>query len=203
MKYILSYAVIVTILLVFSFKACSSYKTDNKRLSNNQTAMLTEMEVYKTKNDENAARIVQLQLTKGEYEKLLKEQSEKIKSLGIKIKRLESVNITGTQTETGGKVPIKDSVVITYIDSIRYIDSVRYFEWHDTWSKISGVVTPDSVECKYSGVDTLNIICHRVPKMFLGFIPMGTKYIQTEIINANKNTKITYAESIKLTKRKK
>lgn len=200
--YILIYAVLITVGLVFALKSCSNIKADNKRLSNNQTAMLTEMETYKTKNGENAARIMQLELTNGEYEKLMEKQAEKIKSLGIKIKRLESVNITGIETENGGKVPIKDSIVVIYRDSIRFVDSIRYFEWNDTWSTISGIITPDSVDCKYHSVDTLNIICHRVPKMFLGFIPCGTKYIQTEIYNANKNTKITYAESIKLTKKK-
>lgn len=203
MKYIILYAILITIGLVISIRSCSNYRVDNQRLSNNQTAILSEMEVYKTKNGENAARIMQLELTNGEYEKLMSQQANKIKEMGIKIKRLESINITGTESEGGGKVPIKDSVIYIYKDSVRIVDSIRYFEWSDTWSTINGVITPDSVDCKYHSIDTLNIICYRVPKMFLGFIPWGTKYIQTEIYNANKNTKITYAESIKLTKRKR
>ena len=201
-KYIFIYSIIVTIVLFFAFKSCSNYKQDNKRLSNNQTAILNEIEYFKTKDGKNAARIMQLEFTNGEYEKLMSDQAKEIKNLGIKIKRLENINTVGSETQTGGKVPIKDSIVIRYIDSVRYVDSIRHFEWSDTWSKINGIITPDSVDCSYHGVDTLNIICYRVPRKFLGFIPCGTKYIQTEVYNANKNTKITYARSIKLKKKK-
>lgn len=203
MRYTIIYGVIITIVCILLFKGLWNYKQENKRLSTNQIALTQEIETYKTDNGKNAARIVQLELTKGEYEKLMSEQAEKIKSLGIKIKRLENVTSTATQTDAGGKVPIKDSVIYTYRDSIRIIDSIRYFEWRDTWSTINGVITPDSVECYYHGIDTLDIICHRVPKKFLGFIPMGTKYIQTEIINANENTKIVYSKSIKFSKKRK
>lgn len=202
-KYILTYSIIITLLCFFSIKSCNNYKKDNGRLSNNQTALLSEMETYKTKDGKNAARIMQLEMTTGEYEKLMGEQAEQIKRLGIKIKRLESLNSAGTETETGGKTSIRDSVVIRYVDSVRVVDSIRYFEWKDTWSTINGIITKDSVDCRYHGVDTLNIICYRVPKKFLGFIPWGTKYIQTEVYNANENTKITYVESIKLSKKKK
>lgn len=203
MKYFITYSVIITLLCFFSVKSCVGYKADNQRLSNNQTALTKEIEIYKTNDGKNAARIIQLELTNGEYEKLMSEQANKIKQLGIKIKRLESVNSTASETTAGGKVPIKDSVRYIYKDSIRIIDSVRYFEWNDTWSKINGIITPDSVECYYHGIDTLDIICHRVPKKFLGFIPCGTKYIQTEIVNANQNTTIVYSKSIKLTKKRK
>lgn len=202
-KYICIYAVLITLMCIVCMKRCSTLSNDNDRLSNNQTALLSDIETYKTKDGKNAARILQLEMTNDEYKKLMSDQADQIKRLGIKIRHLESISTTGTETETGGKTPIRDSVIITYVDSVRYVDSIRYFEWKDTWSTISGVITKDSVDCKYRGIDTLQIIAHRVPKLFLGFIPCGTKYIQTEVYNANENTKIVYTQDIKLQKKKR
>lgn len=197
------YCLCSTGVMSIAMKSCQNQKKDKERYEANTHALLTDLETFKTKDGENAAKLIQLELTNGEFEKLCSEQAKKIKDLNLKIKRLESVNVIGSETIGGGKTNIKDSVVIKYIDSVRYIDKVKTFEWSDEWTKINGVIEQDSVDLSYKSSDTLTMVAYRVPRKILGFIPCGTKYIEVQIVNANKNTVINYAKTIKVGKKKK
>ena len=197
------YALSSTAIMSVAIKSCQNQKKDKERYEANTHALLTDLEKFKTKNGENAAKLIQLELTNGEFEKLCADQAKKIKDLNLKIRRLESVNVIGSETNGGGKTNIKDSVIIKYIDSVRYIDKVKTFEWSDEWTNVNGVIDKDSVDLKYKSVDTLTMVAYRVPKKFLGFIPYGTKYIEVQIVNANKNTTVNYAKTIKVGKKKK
>lgn len=197
------YALSSTAIMSVAMKSCQNQKKDKERYEANTHALLTDLENFKTKDGENAAKLIQLELTNGEFEKLCADQAKKIKDLNLKIRRLESVNVIGSETNGGGKTNIKDSVIIRYVDSVRYIENVKTFEWSDEWTNVNGVIDKDSVDLKYKSVDTLTMVAYRVPKKFLGFIPCGTKYIEVQIVNANKNTTVNYAKTIKVGKKKK
>ena len=175
---------------------------ENGMLTNNQTALMTDIEYYKTESGRNASKIMELELTKSEFEKLLPELQKQVKELKIKNKYLESLSSTGTKTDVDGSSTLRDTVYITVKDSSVIKQEAKYFKWSDSWNEIQETIYPnDKVDVSYHGVDTLTMAAVRVAKKFL-FFRWGTKYIEVDAVNANPSTKIVYNQKIKIRKRK-
>ena len=196
------YIVLTTVLLLIFMNSYKRAKIENGRLTNNQTALMTDIEYYKTESGRNASKIMELELTKSEFEKLLPELQKQVKELKIKNKYLESLSSTGTKTDVDGSSTLRDTVYITVKDSSVIKQEAKYFKWSDSWNEIQGTIYPnDKVDVSYHGVDTLTMAAVRVPKKFL-FFRWGTKYIEVDAVNANPSTKIVYNQKIKIRKRK-
>ena len=193
---IIAYAVLMTIGVYWLFVKNGKLSDDNDRLSNNQTALTEEVQYYKTESGKNAARVTELTLKKGEFEKMCQDQVEVIKDLKLKLKRVESISTTATNTSITVVTQLRDTVIVR--DTLT-VDTVKHFTWSDSWNRIHGIVDDKSVECTYEGTDTLNIVATRVPKKFL-FFRWGTKYIQIDAVNSNPSSKITYNRTVKITK---
>ena len=196
------YIVLTTVLLLIFMNSYKRVKIENGMLTNNQTALMTDIEYYKTESGRNASKIMELELTKSEFEKLLPELQKQMKELKIKHKYLESLSSTGTKTDVDGSSTLRDTVYITVKDSSVIKQEAKYFKWSDSWNKIQGTIYPnDKVDVSYHGVDTLTMAAVRVAKKFL-FFRWGTKYIEVDAVNANPSTKIVYNQKIKIRKRK-
>lgn len=193
---IVIYSMICVGLLCFNSKY-KAQKAEIERLSNNQASLLDDIDTFQTKLGKNAARIIELELTNGEFEKLCDEQAQTIKDLNLRVKYLQGITTTASSTDVRFKTVLKDSIIYHYKDSIVYTEKLKSFQWNDPWNRVDGVLKGDSVECSYQGVDTLNIVLTRVPKKFL-FFKWGTKYIETTISHANPSTKIVYSKAIKI-----
>lgn len=193
---ILSYLALITTIVVF-YDKYRSMKEEANRLSNNQTALMTDIEFFKTESGNNAAKVIQLEMAKGEFEKLCSEQMEVINDLNLKVKRLEGVSTTVTKTEVSGTALLHDTVVYTMNDTVLVESKVKTFEWSDQWNRITGTINKDTVDCRYEGTDTLTIVCTKVPKKFL-FFKWGCKRIEANIVNKNKSSNIVYNKTIKL-----
>ena len=189
-KILLCYAICATLLAVWGFVR----HREAERLENNQTALTEQIDYYRTSLDKSAASVRALQLRCDEFRQMRAEDTQHIRELGIKIKRLESVARSAVQTELRVEVPLRDTVVLC--------DTLRLFEWSDCWVGVRGVVGRDSVQCHVESVDTLRQVVHRVPRRFL-FIKYGTKAIRQEIISSNPHTRIVYSEYIELKKSRK
>jgi hypothetical protein len=171
---------------------------ENQRLKRNQHTLLSDVELYKTRAGESAASIEVLQLTLNEFREHRAEDAQRIKELGIKLRRAESYALSATQSNYGATLPLRDTIIMR--DTIR--DTVKVFEGGDTWSTISGSVTEDSIAYSLRSVDTLYQVVHRVPRKFW-FIRFGTKAIRQEIVSSNPNTQLVYSEYIELKRRKR
>ena len=139
-------------------------------------------------------RVVALQLELDEYRKQHKQDLKRIRSLGVRLRRVESVAKTASKSEVHYLAPRHDTVIVH--------DTVSIFRWSDGWTKAEGVIRKGEVECKVESVDTLRQVVHRVPRRF-GAIRYGTKAIRQEILSSNPNTQIVYTEYIELPKRRK
>lgn len=196
------YIVLVTVLLLIFIGSYKRAKSENNRLANNQTALMTDIEYYKTESGRNASKVMELELTKSEFEKLLPELQKQVKDLKIKNKYLESLSSTGTKTDIDGSATLRDTVYITVKDSSVVRQEAKYFKWADAWNTIEGTVYPNNrVDVSYHGTDTLTMAAVRVPKKFL-FFRCGTKYIEVKAVNSNPSTKIIYNQKIKIRKKK-
>ena len=190
---------IICLALILLFRYTLRLKEENNRLESNQVALSADLNKYKTKSGNNAAKVIELQLKNSEFKKLCQEQKDIIKDMGIKLKRLESVSTTGTKTEIHKKVEIHDTIIREKFDTVYTEKKLKRFEWCDNWTDISGIIYNDSVELLYTNRDTLTVAAVRVPKKFL-FFRWGTKYVEVHVSNRNPYTEITYNKSIKIKK---
>lgn len=197
-KTVITVAIVASVATIVCSFIIAYLCNENQRLKRNQHALLSDVELYKTRAGESAASIEVLQLTLNEFREHRAEDAQRIKELGIKLRRAESYALSATQSNYGATLPLRDTIIIR--DTIR--DTVKVFEGGDTWSTISGSVTEDSIAYSLRSVDTLYQVVHRVPRKFW-FIRFGTKAIRQEIVSSNPNTQLVYSEYIELKRRKR
>lgn len=193
-KYLLLYAVAVTALLVGTYRR---HHAENRRLTQNQTALAAQVTHYRTQLGAEAASVQALRLRCSEFESLRAADAEAIRRLGIKIRRLEAAAKAVAATSVDIRAPLRDTLVIRVRDSALVHDTARVFRWRDPWISVEGRILHDSLACRIRSVDTLRQIVHRIPRRFL-FIRWGTKALRQEIVSTNPHTRIVYAEYVKI-----
>jgi len=192
-KRLLTVIGVLVLFLIASVVALRKARAEKERLEANQTALLSQVEYYTTKNGKSAADVRKLTLTVDElkqYNATLKKTAD---DLGIKLKRVQSASTTGVRTEVKFITQVRDSIV--YRDSI--IVPVKAFAWSDPWTDVQGVIERDSVDLSVQSVDTLTTIVHKIPHKFW-FIKWGCKAIKQTVVSSNPHTKITYTEYIEV-----
>ncbi len=175
-----------------------SLKSENSRLESNQSALMSDVVRYKTKDSLNAISVSVLTLKKDEVEAHRADLIKQVDNLNIKLKRVESINNTLLSTNVDLKAKLQDSTRVVYRDSIAILDSIRCFRFSDKYISVIGCIDKnDSVDFHLGTTIKINQIVHRVPKQFW-FIKYGTKAIQQEITVDNPYTRIDYSEYINL-----
>lgn len=174
-----------------------SIKEDRDRLKGNQTALLSDVEYYKSESGRYASSVQALQLSKSELEKHCANLKKTVDDLNLKVKRIQSASTTATKTEVEIKTEVRDSIV--YRDRL---DTLKRITFKDPWVRLDGTIEKDTFTGEINVCDTLVQIVHRVPKRFW-FIKWGTKAIRQEIRTSSPYTKIVYSEYIELKKKKR
>ena len=195
-KYLLLIVIALTIALGISVKTCSDKAKDRDRLSGNQTALMNKARFYRTNDSLSTVSVQRLQLTVSELQENKSFLSATIKVLNIKLKRVNSVSTTATESNYSISPQVKETIV--YRDG--KTDTIRCIDYSDKWLAVSGCESQN----KYNGLqilsrDTTVQIAHRVPKKFW-FIRYGTKAVRMESINKNPHSTIVFQEYIELTK---
>lgn len=169
-------------------------KQEKKRLANNQEALLTDVETYKTEAGKNAASVLRLELSKSELEKYNKDLTQTVSDLKIKISRIQSASTTATNTDYSITTPVRDSIV--YKDRL-IPDTIKRITYNDTWLNLDGTIQKGIFSGNIQSRDTLVQVVHRIPKKFL-FFKWGTKAIRQEVTTKNPHSKIVYTQYIEL-----
>lgn len=164
------------------------------RLSANQAVLLSDLQTYQISDSLNAARVDALTMTVAEFRKGFSDMQGMLKEMNVKIKRLETVAITGTETSYYITAPVRDSLVFVPVP-----DTLKTLRYSDNWITIDGYIKAREFIGKIESRDTLVQVVHRVPRRFL-FFRYGTKGIRQEIMSKNPHTKINYSRYIKLAK---
>lgn len=187
--------VVVLCLVAGLYAACNRLtvaKTENRRLSTNQEALLADIERYRNEKGESAVTIQQLTLKRNEFENQCKELAGQVEDMGYKIKRLQRLITYGGTTKVEIQTVLKDSIV--------YADTLRCFNYADEWAEVSGCIGKNDTLIGHVEVrDSLTIIAHNIPKRFL-FFKWGSKRIELNIINHNPHSEIEYSKWIEFTK---
>lgn len=193
MKYIVFLLIAAVLTIVGLSIALNETKAEKDRYKANQAALLKDVEYYKTENGKNVASVQKLTLTVDELKENYNHYKKTADELGIKLKRLQSVSQTHTQTEIKVVTEVRDTII--YKDSV-YVP-IMVFDWRDSWTDVIGMIDDKEVELEIQSRDTLVQIVHRVPHKWW-FFKWGTKAIRQEIVSSNPHTNITYSEYIEL-----
>lgn len=198
MKKILLY-VNVALILTVSVLSCwlNNVREEKKRLADNQEALLSDVDYYKTESGKNAASVLKLELSKSELENHCQDLTKTIDELNIKIGRIQSASTTITKTEVKIQTVVRDSIVYRDLPV-----NLKVIKWRDPWVVLNGVLDGENFSANIESIDTLSQVIHRIPKKFL-FIKWGTKAIRQEVVSSNPHSKIVYTEYIELKKKKK
>lgn len=191
-KILFYYSVVATLLLVVCGLYLSHSTKEVTRLRNNNEALTNQTQLYQTRLEESAASVVAMQLQLNEFRKQHSDDLKRIKALGLRLRRVESIATTATQSCAKFVAPRQDTVILR--------DTLSLFRWSDRWTTVEGTIRNNDVECKVECIDTLHQVIHRVPHRWW-FIRYGTKAIRQEITSSNPHTHIVYTEYIELPKR--
>lgn len=195
-KILFYYSVVATLLLVACALYLSHSTNEVARLRNNNEALATETQLYQTRLEESAASTIALQLRLDEFRKQHSADTKRIRDLGIRLRRVESIATSASQTKVEVSTPIHDTI---FLDRL-LPDTATIFRWSDSWVNIEGLIRNGKAECHIESIDTLRQVIHRVPHRWW-FIRYGTKAIRQEITSSNPHTQIVYTEYIELPKR--
>ena len=194
-KYLFGIAAILVLALSIAVGRCNAIKEDRNRLSSNQRSLLEQALYYQTKDSLNAASIERLALTTNELKSYLPQLVETVKSLDIKVRRLQSIAQTATETSYPIATPIIDSIIIR--DTIEKPIVLKCIDFDNHYVRISGCEHNGLFNGNIHTVDTLVQVVHRVPRKFW-FIKWGTKAIRQEVVSKNPFSKVVFTEYIEL-----
>lgn len=199
MKKILFWAAAVALVaIVVSGFIIAHLARENERLRRNESALRHGVELYRTESGRSAAAVEALEMEVAEFRELHRDAAKEIASLGIRLRRAESVAQSVAVTTLTDTVVVRDTIVIS--DTVAV--AARHFAAVDAWSRVEAILFGDSVQYAVRTIDTLHQVVHRVPRRFL-FIPYGTKAIRQEVWSSNPNVELVYTEYIELSKRLK
>ena len=178
MKIPVSWIVIVILIIVLSvsFAIIKTQTTEIKRTTSNQNNLLEKLEVF--------------ELEKKEFQKRFKRQAHVIDSLGIKLNRVIFTTQTVTETKTIINTVFKDSIT-------NKLDTLKCMQFATPHLIISGCLDAQNrFTGFYQSTDTITQIIHRIPKIKILGLRIGTKGIEQTVVSSNPNSIISYKNYI-------
>lgn len=182
-------AIVATIVATILGIEIRNKNLECRRLEQNQHALLSDIETFKTKADEWACTTEILELEIKELRRARSEDVKRLKEMGIRLKHAESYAKSIAQHRNSATLPLHDSIVEN--------DTVHTFHTQQGNTELHGLIRNDSISYTLQSTDTLYQVIHRVPHRFL-FFRYGTRAIHQTVWSSNHNTKIIYNEYIEL-----
>lgn len=200
-KYVLGAAIILVaaLSLTWADKTIDKLKAERDRYRKNTEVLLSDVELYRTKDSLSAARVESLELTVKEYEKFRVEDAVLIKSLRKKNRDLASVNKTQSETIIALSSVPKDTIIITK-DSV--VTPAIKVHCGDSWYDFDGLLTKELFTGTLRNRDSLVVAETVKYKRFLGFL-WKTKQVkdrQVDVISKNPHTEILGVEHVTISK---
>ena len=191
---------VASLAIVFLINGALKLQKENKRLTNNQAALLDSMQTYKVVDSLNVAKINVLELSLSDYKKYREEDAALIKKL--KADKLSAATSISTTTTTDIKTPVKDSII--YKDRVVPIDTVKQINYDSKWTSIHGYLANDTINLNIVNREELLIAEGFVKKRFIGIkLPIwlfGYKTKSVDVVSKNPNTEIKNLEYIQIYK---
>jgi len=136
----------------------------------------------RAKNGDMMARIEALQFSEKELKTYNKDLTKRLKERDIRIKDLQTALNISSQTEVDITIPRRDTMI--------KLQPVSMGTYKDKWNSLTGVITKDSINFRFSATDSLYIYHHIQKHKFL-CIRWGKKAEWWDISNKNPFIKIS------------
>lgn len=176
--------------------AVRNLKDERDRNAKNVETLLSDAEIYRTKDSLNAAAIGALELTVAEYERFRAEDAALIRTLKAKNRDLQAVTDAQTQTIMELSAVPRDTVIIR--DSVAMPAVVVHTG--DEWYDFDGILTEREFTGTMVSRDSLLVAETVMYKRFLGFL-WKTKKIrdrQIDVVSRNPHTMIMGTEFVRI-----
>ena len=167
---------------------------ERDRYRSNTTALLRDVERYRTSDSLNAVKTEVLSLKLSEMEQYRAEDLKTIESLKLRKKDLEQVTTMQMQTIADLRGTVADTVVM--VREVR--DTVQVLHVSDEWIDLHGYVADGAFDGTLEVRDSIYIVESVQRARFLGFL-WRTKRIKSrevDVMNKNPYTEIMGIESI-------
>lgn len=190
-KYIIIGLIILCVIIAIQHTAIQRIKNERNLYRNNTHVLLSENELYRTKDSLNAVSVGQLNLTLKEYQKYRQADAGLISTLKADNKRLKSITTAQIKAVYTLAGTVRDSIV--YVDRP---DTLQCMEIATAWFTLNGCTNRakefnGQLVCR----DSLLYVEHVKPRRFL-FFKWGVKERRQEIVSRNPHTRIMSAEFI-------
>lgn len=169
------------------------YYRTSQRLREDRTALLARLDRQLSTHDSLRAHCEVLRLEREEFRRLYQAETERLKAMNIRLRRVESVAQSVSRNTLTLTAPLRDTVYITRTEPL--CDTARHFRWEDPWNRVEAIIRHDSIHCRVLSIDTLHQVVHRIPHRFL-FFRWGTKALRQEIRTSNPSTRIVYTDYV-------
>ena len=185
------WAIVATAAVVICCMLLGRSTREISRLRSNEESLLGSVEQYKTRAERSAASVAMLELRLDELKRLRSQDAEQIRTLGIRLRRVESYAKSVTESRSVASLPIRDTIILH--------DTIKLFAQDLGHTALQGSIAHDTLHIDLKQRDTLFQAVHRVPRKFL-FFRFGTRAIHQDVWTSNPNTEIVYTEYIELSK---
>lgn len=184
-------------------KNLAQKEKERARLEDNQSALLLDMEKYRTENGELVASVQALTLKGEELSALIPKYEKEIRSLKIDLKNAKSIASVETETSISVAAPLQEVIQQQEENTPDPEDPVeqpgpREFFWEDDWITIQGKVYPDTVICSFVNRDSLILVARYQKKRCLFSKGRKGKLIKFDVKTKNPHTDIKGVEYIEL-----
>ncbi len=184
-------------------KNLAQKEKERARLEDNQSALLLDMEKYRTENGELVASVQALTLKGEELGALIPKYEKEIRSLKIDLKNAKSIASVETETSISVTAPLQEVIQQQEENTPDPEEPVeqpgpREFFWEDDWITIQGKVYPDTVVCSFVNRDSLILVARYQKKRCLFSKGRKGKLIKFDVKTKNPHTDIKGVEYIEL-----
>lgn len=169
---------------------------ERDRYRSNTTALLRDVERYRTSDSLNAVKTEVLSLKLSEMERYRAEDLKTIESLKLRKKDLEQVTTMQMQTIVDLRGTVADTVVM--VREVR--DTVQVLHVSDEWIDLHGIVADGAFDGTLEVRDSIYIVESVQRARFLGFLwrTKRVKSREVDVVNKNPYSQIVGLETIRI-----
>lgn len=194
-KIIIIFALASVVMITLQALRINHLNDERNRYRANTTALLQDVERYKTQDSLNVAKAGVLSLKIAELERYRAEDAELVKSLKIRNRDLEQITKAQTRMIADLHGVVADTVVVIreVVDSTALSLNV-----HDAWIDLHGIVYDGGFDGTLEVRDSLVVVESVERKRFLGFL-WRTKQVKSrsvDVVSKNPYTEVMGVESI-------
>lgn len=175
------------------FRAWRTSQNSYTRVVRTNAALHTRLKHIQGEHGRLIAQNLALELKRHELEALIPELVSEVKSLGVRLRRSESISTSSFQVHSPVTTVLRDSVVFD-------TTVVKVFDYSDGYFQVQGLATAQSQHLKLSYQDTLVQVVYRGPRERPWLWIFSKRKLYQRVSLKNPNAQIQYSRHIEIQK---